>query len=71
MDDTDRRSSCDALTPRELDTLQLLLSGLSDKEIAGRLHISRYTVNGYTKRLYAHFGVHSRASLIARHVRTG
>jgi DNA-binding CsgD family transcriptional regulator len=46
-----------------------LLAGMSDKEIAARLGISRHTVHDHTKRIYAHFDVHSRASLIARHVR--
>ena len=54
------------LSRREGETLSLLLEGLSDKEIAARLTISRYTVNQYTKAIYARFGVHSRASLLAR-----
>jgi DNA-binding NarL/FixJ family response regulator len=55
------------LSPRQLQTLQLLLAGLSDKDIADRLCISPHTVHDHTKRIYTHFGVHSRASLIARH----
>jgi DNA-binding CsgD family transcriptional regulator len=55
-----------ALSPRERQTLALLLQGLGDKQIAARLGISRFTVNQYTKALYRRFGVQSRAMLIAR-----
>lgn len=54
------------LSPRQRQTLQLMLSGLCDKEIAGRLGISRYTVNQYTKNIYRHYAVTSRAQLLAR-----
>ncbi|WNG47410.1 helix-turn-helix transcriptional regulator [Archangium minus] len=54
------------LSPRERQTLELLLRGLMDKEIAEHLGISRFTVNQYTKSVYRRFGVHSRAALIAR-----
>ncbi|WP_343073238.1 helix-turn-helix transcriptional regulator [Pyxidicoccus fallax] len=54
------------LAPRERQTLELLLRGLADKEIADQLGISRFTVNQYTKSLYRRFGVHSRAALISR-----
>ncbi|RKG71776.1 DNA-binding response regulator [Corallococcus sp. CA054B] len=54
------------LTPRERQTLELLLQGLGDKQIAARLGISRFTVNQYTKTLYRRFGVQSRTALIAR-----
>ncbi|MCP3101487.1 helix-turn-helix transcriptional regulator [Myxococcus sp. K15C18031901] len=54
------------LAPRERQTLDLLLDGLADKQIAERLGISRFTVNQYTKTLYRRFGVQSRAALIAR-----
>ncbi|NOK37073.1 response regulator transcription factor [Corallococcus exercitus] len=54
------------LTPRERQTLRLLLQGLGDKQIAARLGISRFTVNQYTKTLYRRFDVRSRTALIAR-----
>lgn len=57
---------CARLAPRERQTLELLLGGLTDKDIAEQLGISRFTVNQYTKSLYRRFGVHSRAALIAR-----
>jgi DNA-binding CsgD family transcriptional regulator len=57
------------LSPRERDVLRLLLEGLSDKEIAARLAISRHTVNQRTKRVFTIFGVHSRIELLARYLR--
>lgn len=54
------------LPPRQQQTLGLLLEGLSDKEIADTLRISRHTVNQYTKALYRRLGVQSRAALIVK-----
>ncbi|MCP3100044.1 LuxR C-terminal-related transcriptional regulator [Myxococcus sp. K15C18031901] len=59
------RPQADRLSPRERQTLTLLLQGLGDKDIAARMEISRFTVNQYTKSLYKHFGVRSRAALLA------
>jgi DNA-binding CsgD family transcriptional regulator len=54
------------LSRRERQTLALVLDGLADKEIAERLGISRHTVNQYTKAIYRHYAVTSRAQLLAR-----
>ena len=53
------------LSPRQRQTLDLVLGGLCDKEIAERLGISRYTVNQYTKAIYRYYAVTSRAQLLA------
>jgi DNA-binding CsgD family transcriptional regulator len=57
------------LRPRERDTLDLLLKGLSEKEIASELDLSPHTVHVYAKKLYRAFGVRSRAELMSRFVR--
>ena len=44
--------------------LNLLLSGMSRKEIAEAARLSIHTVNDYTKVIYRHFGARSRAQLI-------
>jgi DNA-binding CsgD family transcriptional regulator len=54
------------LTPRERETLALLLEGRSDKDIAERLDISPFTVNQYNKSIFRRFGVRSRAALLAK-----
>lgn len=60
-----------ALPPRVRAVLRCVLEGDSDKQIAARLKISKYTVNQYTRVIYTHFGVVSRAELLARWVRRG
>ena len=56
------------LTGRELDTLQLLGQGLSNLQIARRLHLSEATVKGYVSRLLVKLGCDNRteAALLAR-----
>jgi DNA-binding CsgD family transcriptional regulator len=56
------------LSPRERQTLDLLLIGNAEKEIANRLAISRHTVHVYVKSIYKRFGVCSRGELLARWV---
>ncbi|MBU0493977.1 MAG: response regulator transcription factor [Chloroflexi bacterium] len=48
------------LTPREMEVLQLLAQGLSNRDIARRLVISSRTVNFHLDNVYAKLGVHSR-----------
>jgi LuxR family maltose regulon positive regulatory protein len=56
----------DALTAREQAVLGLLPTGLSTREIADELAISRNTVKTHTKRIYQKLGVSSRRSAVAR-----
>ena len=56
------------LSPRHVETLQRLLEGDSEKQIAGRLKLSPHTVHVYVKALYRHFDVSSRGELLARFV---
>ena len=60
-----------ALSPRMRQTLERLLAGDSEKEIAARLGLSRHTVHVYVKTLYRRFGVNSRGELLARFVQRG
>ena len=57
------------LTPRHVQTLQRLLAGDSEKQIARHLGVSHHTVHVYVKALYRHFDVSSRGELLARFVR--
>lgn len=59
------------LPPRVRQVLRALLEGDSDKQVAARLRLSTYTVNEYTKVIYRHFAVSTRAELLARWVRRG
>jgi DNA-binding NarL/FixJ family response regulator len=59
-----------SLSPRMRQTLDRLLVGDSEKQIAARLGLSRHTVHVYVKALYKGFGVSSRGELLAKFVRT-
>lgn len=51
------------LTPRETEVLTLVAQGLSNQQIAVRLHISLYTAQNHVGNLYAKLGVDSRVKL--------
>lgn len=54
------------IPPRELEVLELVAQGLSNKEIAARMIISENTVKYHLKRLFQIFGAVSRADLLAK-----
>ncbi|MEU9621195.1 MULTISPECIES: response regulator transcription factor [unclassified Streptomyces] len=54
----------DSLTPRELEVLVLIAEGLSNLEIARRLHISQATVKSHINNLFAKAGVRDRAQAV-------
>jgi DNA-binding CsgD family transcriptional regulator len=56
------------LSPRERQTLELLLTGFAEKQIAARLAISKHTVHVYVKSLHKRFNVSSRGELLAQWV---
>lgn len=57
------------LTPREREILELLVDGLSMREIATRLDVSYHTIDSHVRHLYAKLHVRTRASAVARAVR--
>jgi DNA-binding CsgD family transcriptional regulator len=59
------------LSPREQQTLALLMTPASEKQIAAKLGISRHTAHGYIKLLYRKLAVTSRAELMARGIEPG
>ncbi len=68
-DAADRSASKDLVDPlsdRELEVLSLLVSGLSNQEIAERLFVSINTVKTHVSHIYGKLGVSSRARAIAR-----
>jgi LuxR family maltose regulon positive regulatory protein len=54
------------LSARELEVLQLLATGLSNKAIAHKLVIADETVKKHLKNIYGKLGAHSRTEAIAR-----
>lgn len=63
--------SCPRLTPREYEVLDLLASGLSDREIAQSLVVSEETAKTYTKRLLRTLDVSNRLQAVLKGVRCG
>ena len=59
------------LTGRELEVLQQLAEGLSNKAIARRLEISENTVKFHVNALLEKFGVGSRTEVVIRAIQNG
>ena len=63
--------SYDLLSPREREILQLLVEGRSNKDIAGLLNLSLYTVETHRRNLQSKLNLHSFPELILYAVRKG
>jgi DNA-binding NarL/FixJ family response regulator len=59
------------LTPRELEVLALMAAGLDNVEIAGRLFVSKVTVQNYTSSIYSKLDVNTRAKAILYAIQHG
>ncbi|MDH6219222.1 response regulator transcription factor [Streptomyces pseudovenezuelae] len=60
-----------ALTPRELEVLRRLAHGLSNAELAGRLHLSEATVKTHVSRILAKLSLRDRAQAVVIAYETG
>ncbi|MFI7367579.1 response regulator [Streptomyces sp. NPDC050149] len=54
----------DGMTPREAEVLVLIADGMSNAEIARRLHISQATVKSHINNLFAKAGLRDRAQAV-------
>jgi LuxR family maltose regulon positive regulatory protein len=54
------------LSERELEVLQLVAEGLSNREIGERLFLAINTVKGHNRRIFAKLGVQRRTEAVAR-----
>jgi len=54
------------LTPRELDVIELALTGASNKVLVEHLKVSQPTLRTHLQNIYAKIGVHSHSELISK-----
>jgi len=66
-----QREPIPSLTPRERDVLELIAKGLSNKEAAGVLGVSRATVRTHLEHIYAKFDVTNRVEAVTEGIRHG
>jgi len=59
------------LSGRELEVLDLLAEGLSNKLIAHRLNISEHTVKTHVASIFAKLGASSRTEAVSQAIRRG
>lgn len=60
-----RPSVSEGLTPAQARVAELVLAGMSNREIAGTLYMSQRSVEAHLTKVYREFGVRSRAQLVA------
>jgi hypothetical protein len=54
------------LTPRELEILEAIAAGLSNREIGERLYVSENTVKTHSSRVFDKLGVQRRVQAVQR-----
>jgi DNA-binding CsgD family transcriptional regulator len=59
----------EALSPRQIECLNLLKSGNKSKTIAYKLKISIHTVNQHVREIYRRLDVRTRAEAVAEGIR--
>lgn len=64
-------STFGGLSGREIEVLELVAEGLSNRDIGARLHISENTVKNHMRRIHYKLGVTSRTEAVAKGSRVG
>ena len=65
------KAPAESLTPRELEVLQLMARGLTNRQIARRLQISEHTVKFHAGAILGKLNARSRAEAVARSIGLG
>lgn len=60
----DRKREALGITPRELETLELIAQGLSNREIAEKLFVSENTVKTHSSRVFYKLGARRRTQAV-------
>ncbi len=66
-----RRSRRENLSPREMEVLEYLVKGRSNKEIAAQMFVTEDTVKSHLKSLFAKLGVQDRTTAAVLAIRNG
>lgn len=64
--EAERKQMVDQLTPRELDIVKLMATGLDSADIADQIHIELTTVRWHVQNILQKLGVHSKLAAVAR-----
>ena len=64
-------SEVENLTPREMETLEMLAEGLSNKQIAARLRISEHTAKFHVNSILGKLDAGTRTEAVMRGLRSG
>ncbi|MDO8881112.1 MAG: LuxR C-terminal-related transcriptional regulator [Coriobacteriia bacterium] len=54
------------LSEREIEVLQLIAAGLTNREVAARLYLSLYTIKAHARSIYDKLDAHNRTQAVAR-----
>ena len=68
---TEAERPSERLSNREIDVIKLAARGLSNKEIADKLHLSRRTVEGNLRTIFNKLGVGSRTEAVIQAMEKG
>jgi DNA-binding CsgD family transcriptional regulator len=60
----EKRRECLSITPRELEVLELIAQGMSNREIAEKLFVSENTVKTHSSRVFDKLGAKRRTQAV-------
>jgi DNA-binding NarL/FixJ family response regulator len=65
-----RKDATFELTPRELEVLQMISSGLTNAEAAQRMHLSVHAIKFHLAEIYRRLGVSNRTEAAVTYLRS-
>ena len=66
----EQRAGLSALTPRELEVLEMIAFGMTNAEAAGRLHLSVHAIKFHLAAIYRSLGVNNRTEAAVTYLRS-
>jgi LuxR family maltose regulon positive regulatory protein len=62
----DQSGLIEPLSEREIEVLQLIAQGLSNREVGDRLYLTLNTVKAHSRTIYSKLGVNNRTQAVAK-----